>query len=368
MRPLQYAEREVGGNEVFAGVANMVIGFGILTLPRSIIEVTESTNGWVSILAGGLCGVLFAWVVARLLAQFPQQNLFDISVRIVGRPLAIVITLAFAAYMLMFVSYETRGVASISRIYLFDRTPIEAIALVFLLVLIYSVTGPSEALFRLNIIFLPIVISLLLVLIVMNVGFFDINNLRPFLITNWRDIALATKESVFSFIGFEILLFYNTFIKQPSKITKAAVAGMLVPLLLYLLLFLFSVGILGIEVTAGTLYPTIELAKEVEVPGGFFERFESVFFSIWVLSLFCTAAMAFDVCLQALKSVFPKVKRISLVLWLSPLIFIILMQPQNLIEVTIFGRWISYAGLGFSVLIPSLLLLLAQLRGGSRHG
>ncbi|MGG6313303.1 GerAB/ArcD/ProY family transporter [Paenibacillus macerans] len=367
MKSFEYGDKEVGTNEVFASVANMVIGFGVLTLPRSTVEITKSVDGWMSIVIGGITALVFTWIVVKLITRFPKQNLLDISSAIIGKPIGVFLTLLFAVYMLMFVSYETRGVASISRVYLFDRTPVEVISLVFLLVLVYGVVGPSLSLFRLNVVFLPIVILLVIVLIIMNIGFFEIRNLKPFFVTGWREVALASKESAFSFLGFEILLYYNVFIKKPKKVMKAALLGMLFPLLLYLLVFLFTIGVFGAEVTASTLYPTAELAKEVEVPGGFFERFESIFFSIWVITLFNTAAMAFDVSLQALESVFKKAKRITLTLWLSPPVFLIVMQPQNLWEITVFGEWISYAGVCFAMVIPAFLLLIALLRGVKGH-
>ncbi|GJM68875.1 hypothetical protein HMSSN036_10910 [Paenibacillus macerans] len=45
MKHFEYGDREVGTLEVFASVANMVIGFGVLMLPRSIVEITKSVDG-----------------------------------------------------------------------------------------------------------------------------------------------------------------------------------------------------------------------------------------------------------------------------------------------------------------------------------
>ncbi|WP_068785458.1 GerAB/ArcD/ProY family transporter [Paenibacillus phocaensis] len=363
MKSFEYGDREVGTYEVFASVANMVIGFGVLMLPRTIVETTRSVDGWISILIGGWVALMFTWIVAKLISRFPKRNLYDIASAVIGKPAAVLFTLLFAGYMLTFVAYETRGVASISRIYLFDRTPVEVICLVFLLVLIYGVAGPSVALFRLNTLFLPIVILLLFILFLMNISLFKFNNLMPFFVTDWRSVVVASKESAFSFIGFEILLFYNAVINQPKKVAKASMFGILIPLVLYVLTFIFTVGVFGLEVTGSMLYPTAELAKQVQVPGGFFERFESIFFSVWVLTLFNTASMAYDVALQALEAVFKKAKRITLAFWLGPLIFLVVMQPQNLIEIQQFGEWISYAGIGLGMILPTMLLLLSILRG-----
>lgn len=264
---------------------------------------------------------------------------------------------------MLFVSYEMRGAADISKLYLFDRTPVEVICFVFLLVVIYAVSDESAVLLRVNLMFVPVILLIVFILIVMNIGFFDFKKLKPFFIAGWKDILKGSKETVFSFLGFEILLFYNAFINEPKSTKKAAMIGMSIPLFLYLLVFVFVIGVFGVEVAANTLYPTAELAKMVEIPGGFFERFESIFFTIWVMTLFSTAAMAFDITLLALRSIFKKADRMTLIFIISPLIFMIAMSPQNFLEISTFGKWISYIGIIFSMLIPFLLLVIAMIRG-----
>lgn len=363
MKSFEYGDQEIGKKEVIFMVANMVIGFGVLTLPRSIVVVTKSIDGWLSICIGGLVAFIFTGVVAKLISRFPKKNLFEITESIINKPVANGITLLFAIYSMLFVSYEMRGVASVSKLYLFDVTPVEVICLVFLLVVVYGVSGPSPAILRLNIMFLPIILFIVLLLIILNIRDFKVENIKPFFITGWLDVIKASKETVFSFLGFEILLFYNGFINQPKQTVKASLLGISVSLILYLLVFLFVVGVFGVEVTSNILFPTAELAKQVEVPGGFFERFESIFFTIWVMTLFSTAAMAFDVTLLALCSIFKKIKRMKLIFILTPIIYIIAMTPQNFIEISTFGLYISYSGIVLSMVIPSLLLIIAKLRG-----
>lgn len=363
MKSFEYGDDEIGSKEVFSLVSNMVIGFGVLTLPRSILMVTNSIDGWISICIGGAVTAFFVWVIAMLVTRFPKKGFFDITAAIINKPIANILTLAFAVYTMMFVCYETRGVASISRLYLFDRTPVEVICLVFLLVLIYGVSGSSIALIRVNLMFLPIVLSIALVVILMNIHYFDLNNLKPLFITDWKDTIKASKETIFSFLGFEILLFYNANINQPKKIVKSSLHGMLIPFALYLIVFFFVVGAFGVEVTKSTLFPMAELAKQVEITGGFFERFESIFFTIWVMTLFNTASLAFDVAILGLMSVFKKAKRMNLVLIVAPLMYLIIMQPQNYREIAAFGEWISYSGLVLALFVPLMLLLTAKIRG-----
>lgn len=361
MKSFEYGDREIGTAEVTYGVSNMVIGFGVLTLPRSLAEMTESSDGWISLVLGGAVALAFGWVIASLCMRFPKMGLKDMTKAVTNRATANVVVVMFACYTFLFVGYETRGLANISKQYLFDRTPEEAICLFFLFVLAYGVAGPSSALLRLNLIFLPLVLLIVLGVLAMNIPFFNIHNLKPLFVTDWKDLLNGGRGTVFSFLGFEIFLFYNALINRPKTIKKAVLGGLTVPLLTYLIVFVFVIGIFGSEVTKNTLYPTAELAKQVEIPGGFFERFESIFFTLWVVTLFNTAAMAFDVTIVALKTVFPKPERMTYIIALCPLIYLVAMQPQGITEIDVFGKWISYAGIAIGWVLPALLLGAAKL-------
>jgi len=368
LKTFEYGDNEIGSKEVTLGIASMVIGFGILVLPRTIVSTTKSIDGLISIAFGGMLVLFFTWVLGKLTTQFPKQNLYDVVCLIINKKAATIITILFALYAMLFVSYEMRGTADISKLYLFDNTPIEVICFTFLLVVIYAVSGPSVVLLRLNLMFLPIVLLILAVLILLNINFFEVKNVRPFFVTEWSGIFKATKETVFSFLGFEIFLFYNMFMNEPNKMVKSVMIGISIPLLLYIIVFIIVIGVFSTDVTENLLYPTAELARLVEIPGGFFERFESLFFTIWVMTLFTTAAMAYDITLLALNAVFKKVKRMTLIFILSPIMFIIAMVPQNVLELAIFGELISYIGIGFGMFFPVLLLLIAKLRGVKGNG
>jgi len=362
LKSFEYGDGEIGTMEVSYGVCNMVIGFGVLTLPRTLAGMTESSDAWMSIVLGGAVALGFGWMVASLMARFPKQGFRDMAAAVSNKAIANAATLIFALYTLLFVSYETRALANISKLYLFDRTPEEAISFFFLLVVIYGVAGPSISLLRLNLLFLPAVLSILLVVLAMNLPLFNVHNLKPAFITDWKGVASASKGTIFSFLGFEIFLFYNAWVNKPGKARRAVLSGLAVPFVVYLLVFLFVIGIFGSVVVRNTLYPTAELAKQVEIPGGFFERFESIFFTIWVMSLFNTAVMAFDVTLIAIRAVLPKTGRMTWILILGPVVYLIAMQPQSVTEIETFGEWISYAGLAVGWGFPAVLLLAAAVR------
>lgn len=171
----QRSSQTIGRKEIVYSVSNMMIGLGILTLPHTIAKKTQFSDGWMPIVLGGMIAFVFAWAIGVLASRFPGKNYHAMASMILSRKAAHVLTLLMSLYFLLFLSYQVRGVSTITRLYLFDNTPEEIIGLVYLLVLIYAVAGPSIALVRLNLIFFPIVVTILLLIVLLNLGSLNIS-------------------------------------------------------------------------------------------------------------------------------------------------------------------------------------------------
>ncbi len=363
MRPFDYGDEEIGEVEILFIVASYMIAIGVLTLPRQLASTTAFSDGWVSLLIAGSISTFFTWITAKLAARFPNESLFTFASSICSKPIAIVIMLWFTAHYVTITAYETRVIAIIAKQYLFDQTPIEIIALLFLMVVVYAVSGTRVGIIRLNILFLPIILVIAILLMLLDIQYFETKNLTPVFTTNWEGYWNGVKESVFALSGFSGLLFYMKFVKRPKKAPKFAIYGVFIPLGLYLLLYLMAIGVFNADTTSTLVYPTVELAKEAEVPGGFLGRFESLFFTIWIMAIFNTTSLAYDVALLAVYSLFQKVKKITIIFTLTPIIYLIAMFPQDLTEVDKLSKYMDVSIAGLLIFLPSVLLLLAKVRG-----
>ncbi len=366
MKSFEYGDPEIGHKELAYSILSMILGIGILALPRMLAGGTKGSDGWISILLGGLISLAFVLVSMRLASRFPRKSYYLMAHSIVGKKAAMIIIFLLAVYNLSFCAYETRAVSVIARTYLFDKTPLEVIVLTFLLVLVYGVSGSSADLLRLNMMFMPVVFTIAVLVVVMNYGFFELKNLKPFFTTNVKGYLTGTKYTVFSYLGYSlVILFYNPLVRQhkPKQALKLYTWSMILILILYQAFFLASLAVFTRDGTAQIIHPPIELAKQIEVPGHFFERFESLFFTIWVMTVFNTAAMSLDMGILALRSLFKKTKRLQLVFILSPIIFTASMAPPRQITYFKAEQILAYTGIFLCMVIPLALLMIAKARG-----
>ncbi|MFP3125701.1 spore germination protein [Ectobacillus funiculus] len=363
MKPFEYGDGEIGEREILCVVASCTIAVGVLFIPRNLAGATNFFDGWLALVITGIFTIFFTGVITQLTSRFPNQTFFTYASAICSKPVASVITICFAIHYMVSVSYQTRFVAIVAKQYLLDQTPAEIISLLFLLVVVYAVSGSRIGVIRLNVLFLPIILFISLLVLGMNIPKFEPKNLSPLFTTGLEGYWKGSKESFFALVGSDILLFYVAFVNKPKKITKYAMIGAGIPLGLYLLIYMMAIGVFTAETTATLVYPTIELAKEAETPGGFLGRIESLFFMIWIMTIFNTASLYLDAGLIALSSLFQKVKKRTFIFLLTPFIYLIAMLPTNLIEVNVLGSYINYSLFGLGILIPTALLLLAKARG-----
>lgn len=353
----------INDRDIMFAVASNIISILILSLPRHIAKNTISSDGWITILIGGIMAIILAWIVAKIASSFPNQSFLTFASSLVSRPIAILLSIIFIIQYIVLSSFQIRGIATVSHEYLFDRTPLEVVCLAFILVVVYAVSGSRAAIFRLNILFFPFVIGGLLLLILIPLGAVKVENLLPVFKTDFTGYMKGSISSLNAFLGFGIVLFYISLVKKPQKTPKMAVLGVLWPLVLYIILFIVCIGFFGNLTTRNLVYPVFELSKTVAVSGSFFERFDSILFIIWTIIVFTTSLMAFDIAVMLINLIFTKLSKITIVFILSPIIFFLSMLPKNYIEINEVAKYMSYFNILYLVFVTFLLGIAVKIRG-----
>jgi spore germination protein len=368
MKWFDYADQKIGGKEIMIAIPSMLIGGGILSMPHDMAAETIGSDGWIPIMIAGMLAIAIAWLVAKLATSYPNQHFLSYASAIVTKPVAIVFTFFYGTISLSIAAYVIRNISNIAKEYLFDRTPVEVIFLSFLLVVVYAVAGARIGLFRLNMMFFPFVVVISLALVFFNVKWFNLGNLLPVFQTSPKDYIEGTKAALTSYTGLGILMFYLVFVEQPKKAVKKVTLGVCIPIVTYLILFFTCIAVFGNAATANLLFPTLELAKVAELPGGIFERVEIIFYVVWVMTIFNTSAMALDVAVLAMQSIFKKTDKMKVILVLSPLAYVVGMLPQNYRQLQQFGTLISRTSVATTLGFAVLLLIIAKVRGVKRDG
>lgn len=86
----------ISDRDILVAVITNIIGVLTLTSPRSIAEVTDSSDGWIVIIVGGLIASGCAWIVAKIASSFPNQTFLSYASYLLSKPVAVIITFIFS--------------------------------------------------------------------------------------------------------------------------------------------------------------------------------------------------------------------------------------------------------------------------------
>lgn len=366
-----------GNNRSFGTITEMelafalpgfLVGVAVLSLPHQLASETIGSDGWVAIVIGGMLDTFITLLASKLALTFPGQTFLSYSSSLVTKPVAMILNFSYTLLSILIAAYVIRGVSDIAKHYLFANTPIEVLALSFLLVVVYAVAGSRLGLFWINILFFPIILSVLVLVIALNIRWVELNNFLPVFKSDFGGYLRGLHASIGAYTGFGIVLFYTSLLKKPKNMSGKIILALGIPVLIYLSLFLITIGVFGNAVTSNLIYPVIELAKRVEFPGGFIERIESIFYIVWIMAIFSTAAFSFDIAVFTLQSVWKKISKIKIIIILSPLIFSISMLPESDEHVELFSTIITSVSVPFTTFVTIMLLIVAKMRGVKRNG
>ena len=357
----------ISDRDIMIAVASNIIGVLTLSFPRIIAQDTNSTDGLLSILLGGGIACFLAWFLAKIATSFPNQSFFTFSSYLLSKPITIILMILLLIRFISYTSFQVREVTVLAHQYLFDKTPMEVISLSYLLVVVYAVSGSRAGLFRLCVLFFPIIIGGLLMVIILPIGLVKVENLLPVFQTDFQGYVKSTFSSVSTFLGFNIVLFYSEIIKEPKKAPKMAGKGVLIAVILNLFVYVICIGTFANATTRNLFFPTFELSRTVEIPGGFFERFDSILFVIWIIIIFTTTIFTLDLIIIVLMMLFKKAKKMSILFIMSPIIFLISMLPINYIELIEIAEILNYYSFIVMIMIIILLGVAYKIKGGSQN-
>lgn len=343
-------------------VAKSMIGTGILILPSGETRDVGTPDGWIAVLLSGIIVLFLGYAIARLSQHFPGQTFFQYSRTISGKWLGICHGIVFVLYFTFASAYLVRLMGEVIRMYLLDTTPIEVIIIAFMSVAAYVTLAGISCIARVTELYFPVILIILVALILTSLSDFKMDNIRPVLGSGWTPVLKGIKTSAQAYSGFEVMLLFTAFMKEPQKAVKATLSGIGVVVVFYTLIVLISIGTLTAEEVKTTTWPTMSVAKNIELPGGFFERFESMFSVLWVLSMY-TAFVPYQYAASlGIGQLLNKDYRIF-VFAILPVIYMIAMFPRDLNGVFKFGSMVGNVVLFVSMAMPLYFLLLLKLRG-----
>lgn len=332
--------------EIAVVMFSVIFGVAILRMPAKLVEVIGTADGWISMLLAGIVSMFFVWAYVYIQRKFPHQTLFEyLEQGPIGKWASKVLLFAIALQMLLILIYEMRIISKAIKLYLLPATPQEILVALILLLITYAAKKGIQGIIHLCLLFTPIFLFNLLLLLLLNMPNYDFEFVQPVLAEGLAPVLRGFLPSFFVFTGIKLLFFLMKNMKASELQAKPIIITHGIAAILYAAIIFFCYSIFTYQQSGLLTFPTIEMAKEIELAGGFVARLESLFITVWFLGAFTSMILVFLVFELSTKGLF-KIKQekrwfIGLLVFIT---YVGSFIPKSINELTILATFLAISG------------------------
>lgn len=293
----------IGKPEAIALILTIMLNHTILNISKAILSSTESSallnTIYISIIA-----LILSYIIYILLNKFPTFDILDISNFLGGKVLKTIIGVLFFAYFLFFSATLLKNFVYALQIIYYPNTNTFFLVILFLIGAVFVCNLKYDALYRSNLLILPFAILSILVLFLGNAGEYTFENLFPILGNGINTTFLSGISNLFAFQVLLYILFLPPHLKDVTELKKITFFSVLFSALYLLISVAIILLIFDTEVSNTLLMPLYSAVRYIEF-GTFFQRLDSVFILIWIISFVSYLSITLNTCCNILKKVTP---------------------------------------------------------------
>ncbi|AKL95847.1 spore germination protein [Clostridium aceticum] len=346
-------------------VVHTMVGVRLLTLPKDIVEHAQN-DGWASIALATLVSFVIGFAFYWMGKKYSRLNISQIAEVVLGRFLGKIIMIAIAVYLIFSIGLSLRAFADSVKLFLLDMTPLYIIILVMLGTCVYCVKQGIKTISIVFDLLLPIIVIAITVLMLFSATNIDHKNLLPVFHGGAKPIFQGFLETTHPFLGIGIIGYIMPCFKEQKKVKKWIAIGILLVSAIYFSIVIMSIMVFGSREIQHILHPTIALSRALQLDIEMFERLEVMFMAVWIPMTFTTLAAYYFASVINLKVMFRSEKEQLMLYGQIPIIFLIALLPNNVVEVhALLSINNKLAQVHSFIIIPVIFIgVLVKQRGG----
>lgn len=339
------------------------VGTSILIQPSAIASAAKQ-DAWLSTILGSMFTLLLVLLFYAIGKRFSQMTLVEYSEVLLGKWLGKAVSILYCFLFFYFAWTNLREIGEFLTTQIMPETPIEAIEILFLSIVVMGVRLGLEVLTRAGEIFFPWVIVLFLFLAINLMPDIKLENMQPIFEEGIKPILNGS----IVFLGvpsLQLVLFLMIipFVEGSKGIRKSFLIGSFIGCMILIIVSLLTTLVLGADLTSRQIYPSLALAKKITL-GGVLERLESIMVGIWFLTLYFKLTLGFYASVLGFAQTFKLKEYRFLVMPMSMimLVFSLVAYPNRAYFITFLREITPVYHLIFGLVLPFILLGIAYFR------
>lgn len=341
-----------------------IFGIIITILPRKLAEY-GGQNGWLILIISLIFAYLCLYIINSLASLFPNDSFYSYTSKIIGKPLATLISILFVVKIIVGVSFELRIFSEILKEIILFNTPFWVTSISMLALGSYMASKGYEARGRMAEILIYIVFIPLAFVFFIALFDVDFSNLKPFLKEiDSKKMLNGSIYTLFNFSALEFVLLVYPYIKDKKQIKNTTKNGLISVGIIMILISVITIARFGKYDIVHQMWPVLEMMDTIDLPGSFIERQDAFIMTFWIISIFMIVNSSIFFSSLILKDTIKKGTHKTYIYIFIPIIYIISLIPKNIGQVyELMETFYKYFGLLYLFIIPLILLIIAKVRG-----
>lgn len=345
-------------------VVLFTIGTSILIVP-SALATGAKQDAWIVAILGTLMGLFVIWLLCLIAQWFPELTLVQINEKILGKWLGKAVSLLFVFMSFIYVSSLLSYSGTFLKIHLMPNTPMVALNVLMIIVILMGVHLGLETIARSAEIFILAFFVLFFLLVLLISPEVKFENVQPVLEAGPKTIFQSTLPfmEVSSINSIVLLMIFPVFVNNIQQAKKSFFIGYLIGSIVIIIITFLCISVLGFYNTQIRIFPSYELAKRIDI-GNFIQRIEEFMAGLWIITLYFKATIYFYASVFGLAQILnlKAYRPIILPLGMIALILSLVIYPN----VIYLQNWNQTTGLYFSftfgLFLPLLLIAVYAFR------
>jgi spore germination protein KB len=337
--------------------ASVLTGGGLVSIQQALIRVSRM-DAWAAYMLPMIYALGIAYIFSMLVMRFPNKNIFEINKIVMGSIIGTFVNLVLLFHLWLILVRDISSFSKFIGITLLPNTPDEMILMLLILILLVYGKTSIEVLARVNDLFFPYFVLMILILPLALSNEIDLQLIKPVLASEWSSFLSSNILSMGWYGDIFIMGAFLHTLWGSQHIRSALRHGAFLASFMLGLFLLLEVLVLGPIIPGNLVYPNYNLIQQIHITD-FLDRVDLVILSIWFPVTACEVILVYLAFLIGLASLIKqrdyKVINIPIVLLLlmtTPLAF------KSITEVSSFGNFSSPVIMLYQ---PVLFVLLALL-------
>lgn len=344
--------------QLFFIIVQSQVGYGLISMPYIVFQESK-TDGWISVLLGGVILQAVVFIGWSLCKRFPSLTIFQISKNLMGKYVGNIINILYVIYFTLTCCILLSLFSITIKDWILPYTPGWIIKLLIISVAVYVAKEKITVIAR-YLVLTTVVLFLFIILPAYSLKDSEILYLLPIGQSGLKAIFKGGKEIYILLQGFEIFMIILPVVSASAKVKLKIISlACLVVTLLYTFLTIVCLMFFSPEEFPLIPEPILYLVKSFEF--NVIERPDIIFIALWI-ALVSTTIMTFLYSSSKGSTSFTKYERSNLVYISGVMIFIISLFFNSKNEIEKFSMFVGNSGIIFTIGIPLILLVISLVR------